>query len=150
MSAGPASVHASCVAIGEAGVLIRGRSGAGKSSLARKVVEEALSLGCFARLVSDDRTLLERRGGRLLAKPHPAVAGRIEVRGLGIAKTPHEEAVRLCLIVDVAGDVAALPRMPELRDERTVLDGVELPRIAVGPGDSDKILIALGRATVER
>lgn len=148
MSEAPTAVHASCVVIGEAGILIRGASGAGKSSLARKLVDEAHVMGCFARLVSDDRTLLECRGGRLLAKPHPAIAGRLEVRGLGIATAPHEDAVRVTLVVDV--DLAALPRMPEERDTIAVLHGVELPRIVVGPGDADKILIALGRATVER
>jgi HPr kinase/phosphorylase len=148
MSAGPVSVHASCVAIGEAGVLIRGRSGAGKSSLARKLIEEVAARGRFARLVADDRTLLELHGGRLVARPHPAIAGRIEVRGLGIARARHEEAVRLALVVDVC--VAALPRMPDRADDVATLHGIELPRIAVGLGDCDKILIALGCATVER
>ena len=53
------TIHAGCVLVGEAGLLIRGASGSGKSALAREVVSLALGTGRFGRLVSDDRTRLE-------------------------------------------------------------------------------------------
>jgi serine kinase of HPr protein (carbohydrate metabolism regulator) len=143
----PEAVHATCVVVGEAGILIRGPSGAGKSTMARQIVAQAAAAGSFARLVADDRTLVERRGDRVLARPHPAIAGSIEVRGLGVARAPHEPAVRIALVVDL---VAAPPRMPEARDESEVIQGVALPRIRVATGDCDRVLIALGLGPVER
>lgn len=57
-----ANIHASCVAIGAKGVLILGESGAGKSDLALRLMDEG------ARLVADDRTELYAAKGRLMAR----------------------------------------------------------------------------------
>ncbi|MGO4816379.1 hypothetical protein AB4156_43500, partial [Cupriavidus sp. 2MCAB6] len=59
-------VHASTIAIGEAGIIIRGPSGAGKSVLALALIALARQDGLFARLVADDRTELNATGGRLV------------------------------------------------------------------------------------
>lgn len=124
-----ASIHANAVLVGEAGVLIRGPSGAGKSTFARALVEAARARGLFARHVADDRVRLEVRAGRLLARPAPAIAGRQEVRGLGIVETPHEGAARIALVVDlVEGDP---PRMPAQEEQAVDLHGVRVPRLAV-------------------
>ncbi|MBA3881078.1 MAG: aldolase, partial [Sphingobium sp.] len=48
------TLHVSCVAIGDRAVLIEGRSGAGKSDLALRLIDRG------ARLVSDDYTLVVR------------------------------------------------------------------------------------------
>jgi HPr kinase/phosphorylase len=63
MTAAPANLHASAVALGGKGVLILGRSGSGKSELALML----MALGCA--LVSDDRTLVTRGVGILRADP---------------------------------------------------------------------------------
>src|SRR5690606_10303186 len=64
------SIHASCVLIGAKAVLIRGESGAGKSVLALQLMTAVQRGGlAFARLVADDRVLLEATHGRLLARP---------------------------------------------------------------------------------
>ena len=72
------TLHASCVALDGRGVLILGRSGAGKSSLAL----ELMALG--ARLVADDRTVLHADDGAPVASCPPAILGKIEARGVGI------------------------------------------------------------------
>ena len=89
------AIHATTVAIGEAGVLIRGTSGAGKSVLALALIAQAQMTGQFARLVADDRTALSARGGRLLARPVPPLEGLIERRGLGLTPEPYQPAVVL-------------------------------------------------------
>lgn len=98
--AGP-YVHATAVLIGENGLLIRGRSGAGKSRLARALMEEATRAGQLARLIGDDRIGLEPRNGRLLAHPHAALAGQMEFRGQGIGKMAYEQSALLRLVVDI-------------------------------------------------
>ena len=84
MAADPATVHASAVLVGARAVLIRGPSGSGKSRLALELLEAARTGSLrFARLVADDRVHLEAPGGRLLVRPAEALAGLIEVRGVG-------------------------------------------------------------------
>ena len=60
------SLHASCVALGYDGVLILGMPGAGKSDLVLRLIDEpGFGIGdalIRAKLVSDDQTIIERRG----------------------------------------------------------------------------------------
>ena len=91
MAARSTTVHASAVLVGARAVLIRGPSGAGKSRLALELIEAARAgYLLFARLVADDRVHLEAVGGRLLVRPAEALAGLIEVRGVGILRLAHE------------------------------------------------------------
>jgi HPr kinase/phosphorylase len=120
-------VHGSCVVIGEAGILIRGASGAGKSVLARELVEQARVRGRFGRHVSDDRTGLAARHGRLIATPVNTIAGRIEVRGAGILAVAHEPAAVIRLVLDLVEDEP--PRMPEEQERSIRLCGVMVPRL---------------------
>jgi HPr kinase/phosphorylase len=137
----PETIHASCVVIGEAGVLIRGRSGSGKSTLAREMVLHALQSGRFGCLVSDDRTHLEARHGRLLASPVKPLAGHLEIHGLGITRQPYEPAAIVRLVIDLSEDP---PRFPEAEDSNIVVCGVMVPRIRMRAGASFAS-IALGR-----
>lgn len=137
------TIHATTVAIGEAGVLIRGPSGAGKSVLALALIAQAQMAGGFARLVADDRTALSARGGRLLARPVPPLEGLIERRGLGLTPEPYQPAVVLRLVVDLSG--AEPERMPEPEDLVERLAGIDLPRLTVmgRAGDERTVLAAL-------
>lgn len=136
-------IHATTVAIGEAGVLIRGASGAGKSSLGLALIDAARRDGRFARLVADDRTALSARGSRLLARPVAPLEGLVERRGLGLTPEPHQPAVVVRLIVDVAGNEPA--RMPEPEDLVDRLEGIDLPRLTVAgrAGDERLVMAAL-------
>lgn len=137
------SIHATTVAIGEAGVLIRGESGAGKSVLALALIAQAKLAGQFARLVADDRTTLRARSGRLLARPVPPLEGLIERRGLGLTPEPYQPAVVVRLIVDLGGTEPA--RMPEPEDLVERLAGIDLPRLTLmgRAGDERMVLAAL-------
>lgn len=108
-------------------MLIRGASGAGKSSLALALLDRAAAGGRFAALVADDRVRLAAVNGRLLARPHPAIAGRVEVRGHGIVAAPPLPACVVRLVVDL---VEALPRLPPPTPDATVL-GLALPCLAI-------------------
>ena len=103
-------MHATCVVVGEAGVLLRGEAGAGKSSLALALIERATLRGGFAALVGDDRVRLARCHGRVVARPHPAIAGRIEIRGHGIVAVESVEACVLRLVVDLACPMRRMAR----------------------------------------
>jgi HPr kinase/phosphorylase len=123
------TIHASAVLIGPKAALIRGPAGAGKSRLVWDLLQSALP---FTRLVADDRALIEACAGRLLVRPAPALAGMIEIRGLGMRQLPSEPLAAVGLVVDLAAEDAA--RLPGLQAERTAVGGVSLPRLAVAGG----------------
>lgn len=125
------NLHASCVVIRESGILIRGGSGSGKSSLAALLVAQARAAGEFAAWVADDRVVVTRHANRLLGAPHPAIAGRFEARGLGILSEPHEPSAVLRLLVDLK-DYAE--RLPESAEFTAMVDGVALPRLPLVAG----------------
>jgi HPr kinase/phosphorylase len=135
-------VHGTCVAIGAQGVLIRGRSGAGKSDLALRLIEAG------ARLVADDQvrlTLANRgpSGAAPVATAPRAIRGLIEARGVGIVAVPTRGAVRLRLIVDLVGP-RSVPRLPEPR--RLSIAGADVPMIALTPFEGSaplKVRLAL-------
>jgi serine kinase of HPr protein (carbohydrate metabolism regulator) len=129
------TIHANCVLLGEAGVLIRGASGAGKSSLSEILIAAAEARGLFARLVADDRTLIEAANSRLVASAPPALAGLIERRGFGIVRIPHAEAAIVRLVVDLEAEPA---RMPDAAAKEILIDGVVLPRIAAPKSEANQ------------
>ncbi|HUO88295.1 MAG TPA: hypothetical protein VMU08_03900 [Rhizomicrobium sp.] len=107
------NIHASCVMLaGSApaglyrlGVLLLGASGAGKSDLALRLIEQG------GRLVSDDRTELFIEDGRLRARAPAALAGLMEVRGVGVISLSYETAADIALVVELVA-AAAVPRLP--------------------------------------
>src|SRR3954454_8456456 len=72
------TVHASTVAIDGRAVLVTGPSGTGKSDLALRLLDRGFTL------VSDDQTIVKKDGNRLLASAPPNIAGKLEIRGIGI------------------------------------------------------------------
>lgn len=122
-------VHASCVLIGEAGVLIIGQSGTGKTSLALSLLSECVNGNRFSRMVSDDRTLLSVNGGRVRACSHTQIAGCYELRGLGIRKIGYEKSAIVRLVVHCQAGQG--PRYPEPEGMTWSFEGVSLPMISV-------------------
>lgn len=119
------TIHAGCVALAEGGVLITGPSGSGKSTLARALIAAARRDGIFARLVSDDRTRLQPRHGRLVARPVEAIRGLVEIRGVGLVPVPVEDAALVRLVVELSEEA---PRLPDGQDATVSVCGVALPR----------------------
>jgi len=114
-------LHASCVAIGGRAVLIEGLSGSGKSDLTLRLIDRG------AALVSDDYVFIRRDGTRLIASAPPLLAGKIEVRGLGIIEMPHVDDVPVAMIVSVGEPVERLPEDGRAQN----LIGVQVPHIAL-------------------
>jgi HPr kinase/phosphorylase len=134
------TLHASCVLMGESGILIRGPAGSGKSLLARDLILDARPLRHFARLVGDDRVRVCNRNGRLLATAVPAIAGKLEARGFGVLTMPYENSAIVRMVIDCL--LEHPPRLPAPSDRTVSLCGVSLPRIGtrIEPGVSRIIL----------
>ena len=136
------TVHASAVAKDGRAVLITGPSGAGKSDLALRLLDRGFTL------VSDDRTLVRRDGDRLIASPPPSIAGKLEIRGIGIIDMDHAGDVPVALIVELTSDIQ---RMPDDNRERPLL-GISLPLVSIDAmtaSATSKVSLALDRLGVK-
>lgn len=113
------TLHATCVAAGDRGLLILGASGSGKSGLALQLI----ALG--ARLVSDDRVAVKAEGAGALRAfcPLPPARGLIEARGFGLLHVQSQDSARLILAIDL--DQEERDRLPHPR--RLSLLGCTLP-----------------------
>jgi serine kinase of HPr protein (carbohydrate metabolism regulator) len=132
------TVHGSTVAIGGRAVLITGPSGSGKSDLTLRLVDRGFTL------VSDDQTIVKKDGGRLVASAPPTIAGKLEIRGIGIIDVEQIDNVPVALIVELTGDIQ---RMPDDSRERPIL-GIKLPLItidAMTASAPSKVVLALDR-----
>lgn len=123
------TLHATTVAIGGRAVMLFGPSGSGKSDLALRLIDRG------AMLVSDDYTTVRREGtgtpARLLAAPPPTIAGRMEVRGIGIIDCPHAADMPVALAIDLCESVERMPEGPLTR----AMAGVEVPVMMIVPGE---------------
>ena len=101
--------------------MIEGASGAGKSDLALRLIDRG------AVLISDDYTLLQRAGSELIASPPDTIAGKIEVRGLGILLTHHVEKIPVALFIRLTDAPERLP----LADDVRRIAGLDIREVAV-------------------
>lgn len=131
-------VAASAVAIDGRAILIRGDSGAGKSELALMLIDRG------GQLISDDQVSLSRRGEVLFAAPAPNIAGRIEVRNLGIVEMAAARDIPVALSLRLEPDA---PRWID-RPGSLALLGLAIPEIALfrdSPALAIKAELALQR-----
>ncbi len=96
-------MHASCAARpgpdGYDAILLLGAPGAGKSDFLLRLIHEGFSL------VADDQVLVWNG----IASAPAALAGLLEVRGLGIFRLPHLASAPLRLAVSLGAPAARLP-----------------------------------------
>ena len=116
---GPLIMHATCVDINGSGVLIVGRSGSGKSSLAINL----LALG--SKLVADDQCELVKKNNRFSVSKPASLPKSIEIRGIGLVSVPMVVETSLDWVVDM--DEAETERMPDLRF--TEIGGYRVPTV---------------------
>lgn len=98
------TIHATTVSFDGQGIILLGKSGAGKSSLALQLI----SLG--AGLVADDRTILHRSDDDLIADSPESIKGMLEARGVGLLRLPAIGPTRLALAVNL--DLTEDHRLP--------------------------------------
>ena len=140
MTPPPASVHASAVCVGEQAILIRGASGTGKSRLALDLILAGRA-GMIAatKLIGDDRVRLDTRNGRVSVSGVTELEGMLEIRGLGIRRCEFIAQADVALVVDLAASDAE--RLPPPERLKTLISGVELPRIPAATGENPLPLV---------
>lgn len=134
------NIHASCVAAGSRGILLLGPSGQGKSDLALRLIDRG------ARLVADDRCDIWFERDRLWCRPPATLAGKLEVRGIGIVEQPWTAPVPLALAVRLTERYERMPPTEQVE----MVAGYALSAIALSAYEASapiKILLALDRLT---
>lgn len=101
----PLTLHGTCVDIKGNGVLICGKSGVGKSSLALQLIDRG------ATLVADDQTFLNLEHETLVAHAPISLKGIMEVRGIGLCSFPFQSKsfLRLCIEIYENEELERLP-----------------------------------------
>jgi serine kinase of HPr protein (carbohydrate metabolism regulator) len=136
------TLHCSTVASNGRAVLITGPSGSGKSDLSLRLLDRGFTL------VSDDQTTVKKDGDRLLASAPPTIAGKLEVRGIGIVEMERVDNVPVALIVELTGQIQ---RLPDDSRERPIL-GVKVPLVSIDAMTASapsKVALALDRMGVK-
>ena len=132
------NLHASSVAIDGRAVIISGPSGSGKSDLALRLLDRGFVL------VSDDRTIVRKESGKVVASSPDTIRGKLEIRGVGIVEMPTVADVAVALVVELTSDIQ---RLPDDSRNRNIL-GIEIPMISVDAMTASapsKVALALDR-----
>ena len=142
-------------------MLLRGESGSGKSDLALRILalgptsglpifpangERNSAADASFRLVADDQVRLRREGEGIFGRPPATIAGKLEVRGIGIVDFPAVASARAVLVVELVAP-KSVPRMPEHHSAEIL--GVVLPLIRLAPFEHSaplKVALALASA----
>jgi serine kinase of HPr protein (carbohydrate metabolism regulator) len=133
------TLHCSTVTSDGRAVLITGPSGSGKSDLTLRLLDRGF------KLVSDDQTVIKKDGERVMASAPPTIAGKLEVRGIGIVEMDRVENVPVALIVELTS--SDIQRLPDDSRERPLL-GVRVPLVSVDAMTASapsKVALALDR-----
>lgn len=153
MTSDVVNIHASCVVLGhagealgaapDAGVLLLGKSGAGKSDLALRLIAEG------AVLVADDRCDLYITADALHARAPLTLAGLLEIRGVGIVTVPSicEARIALCVRCVSPEEVTRLPELQRYQPPNGLRapERIWPPEIALAPFEASapsKVLAA--------
>jgi serine kinase of HPr protein (carbohydrate metabolism regulator) len=116
------NIHATSIMMQGYAVLLMGKSGAGKSDLALRLIDRG------AVLISDDYTDLRVTGAQLIAHTIPNIAGKLELRGVGIIPLAYIESAPVALLLQLG---APVERMPQAHTH--TLCGISLPCYALAP-----------------
>src|SRR5262249_5399851 len=97
-------------------------------------------------LVADDQVVVEAIEGRLVASAPVTIAGKLEVRGIGIMDFPHQSTADLGLAV-MLRPADQIERLPPAGARHAVL-GIGLPQVEIDahePGAAARLVLALLR-----
>ncbi len=131
------NIHTTCIELNGKGILLMGPPGSGKSDLALRLIRQY-----GAMLVADDRTNIDISSEKAEASCPRSIAGKLEVRGVGICEFSHLESIKVSLVVELVKTPKEVERLP--RPEFYDLGGVKIPLMKLYPFEAsagDKIVI---------
>ena len=124
------NIHATAITVDGVGLLFLGPSGSGKSALAFDCLAEARLAHRAGALISDDRVLVCRENGTIVARGLEQIRGLMELRYSGIVSVDHigESHLHYAVMLFPANEQERLP--PDSETVAVVSD-IHLPLIRV-------------------
>lgn len=122
--------HATSVVLEDAGLMITGPSGIGKSDLALRLIDSG------ATLISDDITICKKIDNEIKLFAPKKTRGLLEVREIGIVNVPYVENVKLVSIIILNRN--NLERMPNKRFK--IIKGVKVPVFSLHGNHSSAVI----------
>lgn len=136
------NIHASCISYLNKGILIRGKSGLGKSDLCLRLI---MDKGC--RLIGDDRVDIYTKSGALKARSVATISNMLEVRGVGLVKFDAQKSATVKLVVELVKDSSQIERLPD--DDFFEYENVKVKKIQLCAFEAsavNKVILALSLA----
>ena len=153
MTTAECRLHATMLECDGKGVLLIGESGCGKSDLALRLIMSAppQSQGSSEfkdqskfNLVADDQVVIRLAGGKLSGEAPETIAGKIEVRHIGICEFPYTKRAPVNLVIDLESS-GSIERLPPDNQTYKIL-GIAVPLIKLAPFEASspsKLILAL-------
>ena len=126
------NIHATFISFKDKGILFIGKSGAGKSDLALRMI-----MDYGAILVADDRVNVENIDGKLYGSAPKEIAGKMEIRNIGITDFSYKKKEVINLCVELSENRDELDRLPN--NEFADFLGVSVIKIKLYPFDCSTI-----------
>ena len=136
----PTTSHGTAVQVNGKGILLRGASGSGKSSIAMRLLDECRLSNTTGFLIADDRICVEQKNNALFVSAPDNLRGLMEIRGLGIVAMKCIKQAKLDLVVDLVPE-EFFERYPQQGIQSTSLSGMELLRIHIEERNPDAAAI---------
>ena len=136
----PDTIHATLVQLFGFGVLLRGPSNSGKSSIALRLLDEAEQSRTQCHLIADDQVILVSETDHLVGKAPDNLFGKIEMRGVGIIEVEARHECMIDLVIDLVPH-QSLERMPDEKLDFVTISGVEIRRISIAERNPDASVI---------
>ena len=122
--------HCTCIEINSLGIMIEGKSGAGKTSLALGLLDAARTRNAEFKFICDDQAMLHTVDNELWATAPKPLAGKVELFGAGIANIEHSAQCRIGLVCNLVNqqEIERYPAATSCRRLGIDLDYVEAPK----------------------
>ncbi|MBN8953315.1 MULTISPECIES: serine kinase [unclassified Rhizobium] len=138
------NIHATAIVIGKTGLLFLGPSGSGKSALAFSCLAAARPLGLAAKLIADDRVLISRHDGSVIAECPPSIAGLMEIRYTGIVRLPYASRGEMHFAIRPV-DPTTAERMPPEDEWIDITASARLPLIRLSATSANPLAIIMAK-----
>lgn len=132
----PDTIHATLIQLSGFGVLLRGHSNSGKSSIALRLIDEAELSRMTCHLIADDQVILSLNEGRLIGGAPDNLFGKIEMRGVGIINVDARRDCMIDLVVDLTPH-QSFERMPDESLDYATIAGIATRRIHIAERNPD-------------
>ena len=132
----PDTIHATLIQLSGFGVLLRGPSNSGKSSIALRILDEAEQSRAQCHLIADDQVILASNADHLVGQVPDDLFGKMEIRGVGIINVEARHECMIDLVVDLVPH-QSLERMPNEKPDYVTITGVDIRRISIAERNPD-------------